>query len=138
VTQTDRFAVAVSGACISNLTSFFGTSDLGATWGAEEFGGAPWERPEWYAAHSPLTHVTRVKTPLLLYHGDADLRCPIEQSEQMFSALHRLGRTVEFLRVPGEAHGTLNGTPVHRIEGRRAILDWFARYLGPEVSRRPS
>jgi dipeptidyl aminopeptidase/acylaminoacyl peptidase len=130
ITQTDRFAVGVSGACISNLASFFGTSDVGASWGAREFGGAPWERPVWYHEHSPVTHAPKVKTPLLLYHGEADLRCPIEQSEQMFTALLRLGKTVEFFRVPGESHGVLNGAPVHRIAAREAILAWFARYLG--------
>jgi dipeptidyl aminopeptidase/acylaminoacyl peptidase len=129
ITQTDRFAVAVSGSCISNLASFFGTSDVGGNWGAHEFGGAPWERPAWYRERSPLTHVQQVKTPLFLYHGDADLRCPIEQSEQIFTALLRLGQTVELLRVPGETHGVLSGTPVHRIVAREAILDWFRRYL---------
>lgn len=131
ITQTDRFVVAVSGSCISNLVSFFGTSDVGGSWGVHEFGGTPWERSDWYRSRSPLTHVQRVKTPLLLYHGDADLRCPIEQSEQMFTAMLRLGQTVEFLRVPGEAHGVLSGTPEHRIVTREAILEWFGRFLAP-------
>src|SRR5439155_4844664 len=89
ITQTDRFKAAVSGACISNLVSFFGTSDIGASWGAREFGGTPYEQRDWYLAHSPLTHAPRVRAPLLLYHGEADLRCPVEQSEQMFTALRR-------------------------------------------------
>ncbi len=129
ITQTDRFAAAVAGACISNLISFFGTSDIGASWGVREFGGTPHERRSWYLERSPLSHVERIKTPLLLYHGEADLRCPIEQSEQMFTALHHLGKTVELLRVPGESHAVLNGSPAHRIEVRRAILDWFRSYL---------
>lgn len=129
VTQTNRFAAAVSGACIANLVSFYGTSDIGASWGEREFGGTPFERQEWYEERSPLSHAERVTTPLLLYHGETDLRCPIEQSEQMFSALHRLGKTVELLRVPQEPHGVLNGSPVHRIEVRRAIVEWFQRHL---------
>jgi dipeptidyl aminopeptidase/acylaminoacyl peptidase len=135
VGQTDRFAAAVSGACISNLTSFFGTSDIGATWAMREFGGPPHERLDWYLAHSPIRHVDKVTTPLLLYHGEDDLRCPIEQSEQMFSALHQLGKTVELLRLPGEAHAALSaGSPSHRLDGRRAILEWLARYLAPRDS----
>ncbi|HEX5414248.1 MAG TPA: S9 family peptidase, partial [Chloroflexota bacterium] len=129
VGQTDRFAAAVSGACISNLVSFYGTADIGASWGRREFGGTPYERWEWYIAHSPLTHAPRVTTPLLLYHGESDLRCPVEQSEQMFTALHQLGKTVEFVRVPGEPHGVLNGSPAHRVATREAILGWFERYL---------
>lgn len=130
VGQTDRFAAAVAGACISNLTSFFGTSDIGATWGMREFGGAPHERLDWYLAHSPIRHVRNVTTPLLLYHGEDDLRCPIEQSEQMFTALHQLGKTAEFLRLPGESHAALSaGSPIHRVEARKAVLEWLARYL---------
>lgn len=129
VTQTDRFAGAIAGACISNLVSFFGTSDIGASWGEREFGGTPFERLDWYLERSPLTYARRVTTPLLLYHGEADLRCPIEQSEQMFSALHRFEKPVELLRIPVEPHGVLNGSPVHRVETRRAILDWLARYV---------
>ena len=129
VGQTDRFAAAVSGACISNLVSFYGTSDIGASWGRREFGGTPYERSDWYTARSPLTYAPRVKTPLLLYHGEADLRCPVEQSEQMFTALHQLGKTVEFVRVPGEPHGVLSGSPAHRRAVREAILGWFGRYL---------
>jgi dipeptidyl aminopeptidase/acylaminoacyl peptidase len=129
VTQTDRFAAAVSGACISNLISFFGTSDIGASWGEREFGGTPFERRDWYEARSPVYQAERVKTPLLLYHGEADLRCPIEQSEQMFTALHRLGETVELVRVPQEPHGVLGGSAAHRVDVRRAILEWFERYL---------
>lgn len=129
LTQTDRFAVGVAGACISNLVSFYGTSDLGASWGAMEFGGTPDERLDWYLGRSPLTHARRVTAPLLLYHGEDDLRCPIEQSEQMFTALRRLGRTVEMVRLPGENHGALAGTPVHRVEARRCILDWLSSHL---------
>ncbi|HEY3082007.1 MAG TPA: S9 family peptidase [Chloroflexota bacterium] len=130
VTQTDRFAVGVAGASITNLVSFFGTSDIGASWGVHEMGGLPHERRDVYLERSPISHVERVRTPLLLYHGEADLRCPIEQSEQMFSALHRLSQTVELLRIPGEAHGALAaGSPVHRIEARRVILEWLGRFL---------
>lgn len=130
ITQTGRFATAVAGACISNLVSFFGTSDIGATWGARQFGGTPDERLDWYIARSPVHHATAITTPLLLYHGESDLRCPIEQSEQMFTTLRRQGKPVEFLRVPTESHGVLNGSPAHRLAVRQAILDWFAGYLG--------
>jgi dipeptidyl aminopeptidase/acylaminoacyl peptidase len=130
ITQTDRFAVGVAGACISNLSSFVGTSDIGASWGMREMGDAPWAREKLYRERSPLTWVERVTTPLLLYHGEDDLRCPIEQSEQMFTALNRLGREVELMRIPGESHGALSGgSPVHRLETRRVILEWLRRYL---------
>jgi dipeptidyl aminopeptidase/acylaminoacyl peptidase len=47
----------------------------------------------------------------------------------MFSALHRLGKTVELLRVPTENHGLLSGSPAYRLSVRQAILDWLDRFL---------
>jgi dipeptidyl aminopeptidase/acylaminoacyl peptidase len=131
ITRTSRFAAAVAGACISNLISYFGTSEIGASWNVREFGGPPEERLVWYVERSPVLHAAKVTTPLLLYHGEADLTCAIEQSEQMFAALHRLGKTVEFLRVPTESHGVLGGSSAHRVAGREAIVGWFTRLLQP-------
>jgi dipeptidyl aminopeptidase/acylaminoacyl peptidase len=130
ITQTDRFAAAVAGAPVTNLLSGFGTGDLGATWGVREQGGEPAERIESYLGRSPVMHVARVTTPLLLYHGESDLTVPITQAEEMFTALLRRGKTVELIRIPGESHGSLSGTPTHRLVVRQAILDWFGKYLG--------
>lgn len=47
----------------------------------------------------------------------------------MFTALARRGTTVDLMRIPGESHGALGGSPVHRIVGRQANLDWFEKYL---------
>jgi dipeptidyl aminopeptidase/acylaminoacyl peptidase len=132
ITQTNRFAVAVAGAPVTNLLSSFGTGDLGATWGVCEQGGEPTERIDSYLSRSPILHVARVTTPLLLYHGEADLTVPITQSEEMFTALARRDKTVELLRIPGESHGSLNGTPAHRLAARQAILDWLGKHLNSE------
>jgi dipeptidyl aminopeptidase/acylaminoacyl peptidase len=131
VTQTDRFAVALAGAAVTNLESEYGTADIGPSWLRDEQGGTPFQREAAYRARSPIRFVDRVRTPVLLYHGDADLRCPIEQSEQFFTALTALGQDVELIRVPGEGH-VLPGdaSPVHRRAVREAILEWLGRYLG--------
>ena len=133
VTQTARFAVAVSGAPITNFESEYGTADIGPSWFEREQVGTPWEGREAYAARSPIRFVDRVRTPILLYHGEADLRCPIEQSEQFFTALVALRHVdVELLRVPKEGH-VLPGhaSPVHRRLVREVVLEWFERYLRP-------
>ena len=58
---------------------------------------------------------------------------PIEQSEQLFTALTALGRDVELVRVPKEGHVLpSDASPVHRRAMREVILEWFARYLKPE------
>lgn len=70
-------------------------------------------------------------TPLLLLHAEEDWRCPIEQAEQLFAWLRRLGRTVELVRFPGEGHNlTRSGRPRHRLEHLEHGLLWFNTYLG--------
>jgi len=130
--NSDRFVAAVAGAPLSNLESEYGTSDIGPSWFREELAGRPDENPDGFRSRSPLTWVNRVTAPLLLFHGEADLRVPIEQSEQFFAALTDRDRTVELLRVPGEGH-VLPGdaSPVHARIVREAIVEWFGRWLEP-------
>ena len=133
ITRTDRFAVAIAGAPITNFESEYGTADIGPTWFRDEQGGPPSDRAEHYRRNSPLTSAARVRTPLLLYHGEDDMRCPVEQSEQFFTALTALGRDVELIRVPGEGHALPgDASPVHRRLVREAIHEWLVRYLGPD------
>ena len=81
---------------------------------------------------SPITYVRDVETPLLIIHSEDDLRCPIEQAEQMFVALRLLGKDVEFYRFPAEGHElSRSGSPVHRIQRAELILDFFTKHLSP-------
>jgi dipeptidyl aminopeptidase/acylaminoacyl peptidase len=83
-----------------------------------------------YLARSPLTYAKDVTTPLLILHSEDDLRCPIEQAEQLFVALKTLGKDVMFVRFPDENHElSRSGKPRHRLERFRFILDWFSRHL---------
>ena len=69
-------------------------------------------------------------TPLLIVHSENDLRCPVNQAEELFVALRLLGRTPEFVRFPGESHElTRSGAPSHRMERAEIILDFFRRHL---------
>jgi len=98
-----------------------------------ELGGVlPWEDMPRYLDRSPLTCARSITTPLLIVHSEDDLRCPIEQAEQLFVALKTLGREVVFVRFPDENHElSRSGRPRHRLERFRIILDWFARHLRP-------
>jgi len=127
--HTDRFKAAVTQRSLSNLISDFGSSDFGFEhW--REFGAHPWERLEDYLRLSPITYVTKIKTPLLIIHSENDLRCPIEQAEQLYMALKILKRPVEFIRFPEESHGLSRcGCPDRRIERLKRIRGWFDRYL---------
>ena len=90
----------------------------------------PWDDPERYAFHSPITYVKNIKTPLLIFHSEQDLRCPIEQAEQLWTALKWLRREVEFLRFERQSHGLSRfGHPKLRVERLAAIADWFTDHL---------
>ena len=70
-----------------------------------------------------------MRTPVLLIHGEADLRTPPEQAEQMFTALKRNGREAELVRYPNESHGDfINGNPAHFIDRVTRVIDWFDKY----------
>ncbi len=125
-----RFRSAVTQRSICNWLSFFGTSDIGPWFGAQEVGGNPWAQSEHLWQQSPLKYVANVTTPTLVIHAEEDHRCPIEQGEQWFTALKVLGNTeTRMLRFPGEGHELSRaGRPDRRIERLEAIIDWFERH----------
>ena len=132
VGHSKRFRAACSERAVNVQASMFGTSDIGFIFNPAELGGVrPWEDMSKYLERSPLTYARDITTPLLIIHAEDDLRCPIEQAEQLYVALKALRRDVTFVRFPDENHElSRSGKPRHRLERFRIILDWFARNLG--------
>lgn len=131
--HTDRFRCAASEVPVSNLLSFFGTSDIGATWGEMEWEANPWDDPGRLLRHSPLTYAGNVTTPVLISANEADHRCPPEQAEQFYMALRKLGKEALFLRFQEESHTmSSSGRPKPRIERLRRLIAWFGRHLKAE------
>ena len=130
VTHTTRFRAAVTMRSISNWVSFFGTSDIGWTFGKREMMGTPWENEEEFMAKSPIRYMKNVKTPTLVLHSEEDYRCPMEQGEQFYTALKYLGVPTEFVRFPGENHElSRSGKPKHREARLEHVIRWFEKYL---------
>jgi len=126
VGHTGRFRAAVTQRSISNNVSAFGTSDIGWHFWEHEHGATPWRDPHKLVERSPLTFVENVRTPLLILHAERDLRCPIEQAEQLFTALKVLGREAVLVRYQDDNHDlTRGGKPRNRIDHCRRIVDWF-------------
>lgn len=127
--HTNRFKAAVTQRSVVDLKSFFGSSDIG--WSLkEEFKGTPWTNPENYEKCSPISYFKNVKTPVLIIHSENDLRCNIEQAEQMFIMLKYLNKKVEMVRFPGEPHGlSRHGRPDRRIARLDWINKWFKKYM---------
>ncbi|MFP3952182.1 MAG: S9 family peptidase [Candidatus Bathyarchaeia archaeon] len=131
--HTNRYKAAVTQRSISNWYSFHGTSDIGwMTLPTHELinGKDPWEDHELCMEKSSITYVENMETPLLIIHSENDYRCPIEQGEQLYIALKKLDKTVEFVRFPDEPHGlSRTGKPKHRLERLQHIIRWFDRHL---------
>ena len=91
---------------------------------------APWDDPDRYMRMSPISYVKHIHTPLLIIHSEQDLRCNIQQAEELFASLKYLGREVLFVRFEGQSHGlSRGGHPKLRLERLRLILGWFEKYL---------
>ncbi len=138
VGHAERFAAAVATRGCYNFQSFYGTSDIGPWFGDYILGGPVYEREALYRERSPLTYASRMRTPLLLIHNENDLRCPMEQAEQLFVQLRRLGQVeTELVRFPEENHNlSRSGRPDRRVERVQRIVGWFERYLAPERADR--
>lgn len=128
ITQTNRFAAAISHFGIFNLVSDYSNSEI-ARWDTDYTGTHYWEDPEIYRRLSPSTHLEKIKTPVLIIHGQADLNTFISNSREMYRALKDRGSAVEFVHYPREGHGLRE--PNHRLDEMRRCLEWFRRYLNP-------
>ena len=130
VGHTDRFAAAVTMRSISNWYSDHGSSDISWLDHDINLGRDPWDIPDEIMAVSPISYIRNIVTPLLIIHSENDYRCRMEQAEQLFIGLKKLGRTVEFVRFPDEPHGlSRTGKPKHRVERLQHIVRWFDRHL---------
>jgi dipeptidyl aminopeptidase/acylaminoacyl peptidase len=125
VTQTGRFKAASSGASISDLADTYYLSE-GGQFMADYF-KRPWENAASYAQHSPLTHVSRVTTPLLIQHGEADPRVPIDGAWKFYRALKAMGKTVELEIYPRGGH--VLREPMQQREQMRRNVEWFTRWI---------
>ena len=130
VSHTDRFKAAVSERALNNMMTFAHTSDIGPHFPAGYIGATHLEAPEEFARQSPTTYWDSITTPLLILHSENDLRCPVEQAQDLFVRLKMAGRDVEFVRFPGEGHElTRSGAPLHRVQRHEIVIDWFDRKL---------
>lgn len=149
VGQTDRFRAAVAIAGFSDLSSNYGEFDPTArgypgidhekavNWAmTDQFGlkGPPWRDAEDYARNSPLTYVDRVNTPLLMIHGEMDIRGAPSQAERFFYGLYAQGKAAELVRYGGESH-SLAQSPANVRDVFSRTVAWFDRYLAPSGSR---
>jgi dipeptidyl aminopeptidase/acylaminoacyl peptidase len=128
VGQTDRFKAAVTVNSVTNLHSSFGTADVDSVWAQGDYGW-PWEREAFYRERSPLTYTPRMTTPLRIIAAEEDYRCPISQSEELYTWLKKLGRApVDFVRFPKASHVAFS-SPGQRVRQIELLIEWIERWV---------
>jgi len=130
VSHCDDFRGAITDRCVSNLVSMGGNSDFMEKEDSY-FAGNFWSRPEERWRQSPIHYFGNVSTPMLIIHSEGDLRCNIEQSDQVFAALKLRGIKARFVRYPrSTSHGfSRGGAPDMRKHRLNEILTWWKRQL---------
>jgi len=126
VTQTGRFKAAAIGAGITNNISMYGTQDIPSVF-EDYFGGPPWEQLKVYLDRSPMFHVGKVKTPVLILHGERDERVPPGQAFEFYNALKRQGVETKLVVYPRTPHGPREPKFVLDIAQRH--IDWVEKHL---------
>lgn len=130
VTLTDRFKAAVSQRDISNWASWWYTADF-AQFQPSWFKGAPFEDVEGFRERSAITHVAKIKTPMMFILGEADHRTPpYAGGEELFRALKYRKVPTVMVRFPNASHDlSRTGNPWHRIERLQHIVGWFDKWM---------
>ncbi len=135
IARDDRYRSAVVERALIDWESFGGTSDINRDFAGLYLAPATPADHEALWEASPIAAAGRITTPTLIIHSESDLRCPIGQAEQLFTALLRNGIDTEMVRFPDEGHElSRSGAPRHRVERFEHILAWHARHLGQASS----
>jgi dipeptidyl aminopeptidase/acylaminoacyl peptidase len=132
--HSKEFKAAITDRCVSNWISMVGTADFPMN-KDEYFGGTaygPISKIEPLWKQSPMSAFDRVEAPTLIIHSEGDLRCPIEQGDQVFAALQARGIESRFVRYPANtSHGLSRNGPMDMRQHRLGeILAWWKKHLG--------
>jgi dipeptidyl aminopeptidase/acylaminoacyl peptidase len=130
ITQTGRFKGAITGASEVLYVANYGHDHYQLQWETEL--GLPWENRDLWEKLSPFNYVENVTTPTLIMCGEKDWNVPVLNSEQLYQALRRLGKTTELVVYPGEHHGIR--TPTFIKDRYERYLSWYDKYVKGENS----
>ena len=140
ITMTNIFKAAWAGAPVANMTSAYGgirwESGLNRQFQYEKsqsrIGATLWEKPQLYIENSPLFHVPKITTPLVIMANDADGAVPWYQGIELFTAMRRMGKKVWLLNYNGEAHNLVERKNRKDIQIReQQYFDWLLKGENP-------
>jgi dipeptidyl aminopeptidase/acylaminoacyl peptidase len=136
ITQTSRFKAAIAIDGTGDLVGLYGEMDQsGATFGMStlerlgSLGATLWQNREKYVENSPLFYLDQTQTPVLIIHGDADSTVAPFLGDEIFVALRRLGKQVEYAKYHGENHGPMGWSFDNQVDLCNRMVAWFDKYL---------
>ncbi len=135
ITQTNMFKAAAAGAPLTNMVSMYdliywnsGSGNMSIFEASQgRFKGAPWENWDSYLRNSPVYHVKKVSTPLLMLHNDKDGAVDFTQGIEYYNALRRLKKPVVLMQYKGENHGL--GKLENRKDYSVRMMEFFDHHL---------
>lgn len=124
------FKSAIVERALINWETMVGTSDIGIGFPEMYLLDEMDNNINLYRKKSPISYAKNIKIPTLILHSENDYRCPIEQGEQLFSALKRNKVESAMIRFPNEGHElSRSGKPIHRQQRFDFIIDWHKKHL---------
>jgi len=125
ITKTDRFKGAITGASEFLYVTNYGHDHYQLQWEKEL--GLPWENREAWERISPFNDVDKITTPTLIMGGEKDWNVPINNGEQLYQALRRMGKVTQLVVYPGQGHGL--AVPAYQVDRYERYLAWYDKYV---------
>ena len=143
ITQTHRFKAAVNISGKVNMVSFYtdsprlGTRNITAPERSQDrLGATLWQQPQKYIQNSAIMFADRIKTPLLLMSGEQDWNVPARQAMEMYYALRRLGKEVEWVSYTNSGHGMPTTTIEEVKDYHQRIIRWYDDHLKGDLKKK--
>jgi dipeptidyl aminopeptidase/acylaminoacyl peptidase len=124
--SSDRFKAVSVGAGISDWMTYYANTDI-TPFTPQYLHATPWDDPEIYKKTSPISYISKAKTPTLIQHGSVDHRVPIANGFELRQALEDHGVPVKMVIYEGFGH------PINKPKQQRAVMEenenWFGHYI---------
>ena len=125
-TSSDRFKAVSVGAGISDWTTYYANTDI-TPFTVQYLRATPWDDPQIYKVTSPISYISKAKTPTLIQQGSVDKRVPVPNSFELRQALEDHGVPVKMVLYEGFGH------PINKPKQQRAVMEenenWFGHYI---------
>jgi dipeptidyl aminopeptidase/acylaminoacyl peptidase len=143
ITQTNRFKAAINISGKVNMVSFYtdsprlGVRNIHAPEKSQDrIGATLWQQPQKYIQHSAVMFADRIKTPLLLMCGEQDHNVPPRQLMEMYYALRRLNKEVEWVSYTNGGHGMPTTTVDEVKDYHKRIVAWYDSHLKGDLKKK--